>query len=180
VTRRVASLAALLLTLPLPLAAQATLAPQVRAFASVTHPVIVMTHARVIDGTGAVPRENQTLVIDNGVIRAVGDSASVSVPANARVLDLTGKTVLPGFVMMHEHMFYPSGGGGVYNEQAFSFPRLYLAGGGRRRERPGTWRATRTSSLSARSTPASPSGRRSMSRRRTSTGPAFPSIRSTR
>ena len=31
--------------------------------------------------------------------------------------------------MLHEHMFYPSGGGSVYNEQAFSFPRLYLAGG---------------------------------------------------
>lgn len=44
-------------------------------------------------------------------------------------MDMAGRTVMPGFVMLHEHMFYPSGGGGVYNEQGFSFPRLYLAGG---------------------------------------------------
>jgi enamidase len=36
---------------------------------------------------------------------------------------------MPGYVMLHEHLFYPSGGGAVYNEQGYSFPRLYLAGG---------------------------------------------------
>jgi enamidase len=59
----------------------------------------------------------------------VGADGSVAIPPGARVLDLSGRTVLPGLVMMHEHMFYPSGGGSVYNEQAYSFPRLYLAGG---------------------------------------------------
>jgi enamidase len=44
-------------------------------------------------------------------------------------MDLTGRTVMPGYVMLHEHLFYPSGGGAIYNEQGFSFPRLYLAGG---------------------------------------------------
>jgi imidazolonepropionase-like amidohydrolase len=63
------------------------------------------------------------------VIRDVGDAARVAVPPGARVLDLAGRSVLPGLVMVHEHMFYPSGGGTVYNEQAYSFPRLYLAGG---------------------------------------------------
>jgi imidazolonepropionase-like amidohydrolase len=45
-------------------------------------------------------------------------------------MDLTGHTVIPGLVGMHEHLFYPSGNGiPIYNEQAFSFPRLYLASG---------------------------------------------------
>ncbi len=45
-------------------------------------------------------------------------------------MDLTGSTVIPGLVGMHEHLFYPSGGGiPMYTEQAFSFPRLYLASG---------------------------------------------------
>ncbi len=102
---------------------------EVRQFVSVDAPVVALTHVRVIDGTGAPARANQTVVIERGVIRAVGDAARVAVPADARVLDLAGRSVLPGLVMLHEHMFYPSGGGTVYNEQAFSFPRLYLAGG---------------------------------------------------
>ena len=36
---------------------------------------------------------------------------------------------MPGYVMLHEHLFYPSGAGAIYNEQGYSFPRLYLAGG---------------------------------------------------
>jgi enamidase len=114
--------------LPWALAAQ-TLGPQVQTFVSVADPVVALTHARVIDGTGAQPTSNQTLVIDHGKITALGDSARVTIPSGARVIDLAGKSVMPGFVMVHEHMFYPSGGGSVYNEQAFSFPRLYLAGG---------------------------------------------------
>jgi enamidase len=107
----------------------ATLSADVRQFVSVDAPVVALTHVRVIDGTGAAPRLDQTLVIERGLIRAVGDAATTPVPADARTIDLTGRTVLPGLVMLHEHMFYPSGGGSVYNEQAFSFPRLYLAGG---------------------------------------------------
>ncbi len=112
------------------LAAQGTArSADVRPFVSVDAPVVAITHARVIDGTGAAPRDDQTLIIEGGVIRAVGDAARVAVPQGAAVIDATGRSVLPGLVMVHEHMFYPSGGGTVYNEQAFSFPRLYLAGG---------------------------------------------------
>ena len=96
---------------------------------SVDAPVIALTHARVIDGTGAPARADQTIIIERGLIRNVGDGARVTVPSGAMIMDATGKSVLPGLVMVHEHMFYPSGGGSVYNEQAFSFPRLYLAGG---------------------------------------------------
>jgi imidazolonepropionase-like amidohydrolase len=89
----------------------------------------------VIDGTGAAPATDQTVLIENGVIREIGKS--VSIPSGARVIDLTGKSVIPGLVGMHDHMFYPapSGQGPVpgapplYTEMGFSFTRLYLAGG---------------------------------------------------
>jgi imidazolonepropionase-like amidohydrolase len=105
------------------------LSPAVRAFVSTDAPVIALTHARIIDGTGAPAKVNQTIVIRGGMFAAVGDDAAVAAPADAQSLDLTGKTVLPGLVMLHEHMFYPAGGTGAYNEMTFSFPRLYLAGG---------------------------------------------------
>ena len=105
------------------------LSDEVRQFVTTDAPVIALTNARVIDGTGAQSRPDQTVVIERGVIRAVGDRARVEIPAGAQIIDLTGRSVLPGLVMMHEHMFYPSGGGSVYNEQSFSFPRLYLASG---------------------------------------------------
>lgn len=108
--------------------AQTELSRQTREFVSVDAPVVVLAGGRVIDGTGAPAMENQTIVIRDGVIVAVGDAGAVDVPDGAEILDLSGRTVLPGYVMLHEHMFYPAGRGN-YNSQAYSFPRLYLAGG---------------------------------------------------
>lgn len=90
--------------------------------------VIALTHARVIDGTGAPVREGQTIVLRNRRIAALGPTALTPVPAGAAVRDLTGKTVIPGLVMLHEHLFYVAGGG-AYPTHVESFPRLYLAGG---------------------------------------------------
>ena len=101
----------------------------IRQFISVSDSIVALTNVRVIDGTGAAPRTEQTIVIKAGTIQAVGAANQVTVPAGARRLDLAGRTVMPGYVMLHEHLFYPSGGGGVYNQQGYSFPRLYLAGG---------------------------------------------------
>jgi enamidase len=91
-------------------------------------PIIVLTHARVIDGTGAAPLEDQTLVIRSGNIAAIGQTGTLAHPEGSTVLDLTGKTVIPGLVMMHEHTYYPTGPG-VYGQLGESFVRLYLAGG---------------------------------------------------
>src|SRR6476661_1190549 len=101
----------------------------VRQFVSVSDSVVALTNVRVIDGTGAAPRTGQTIVLTGGTILSVGDAASAKIPAGARTMDLAGRTVMPGYVMLHEHLFYPSGGGAIYNEQGYSFPRLYLAGG---------------------------------------------------
>jgi len=102
--------------------------PGLQPFISVGDPVVALEHVRVIDGTGAAPMEDQTIVIDHGKIAAVG--RGVAVPQGARRMDLSGHTVIPGLVGMHEHMFYPSGEGiAIYNTNAYSFPRLYLASG---------------------------------------------------
>jgi imidazolonepropionase-like amidohydrolase len=105
-----------------------TLSAAVHAYVAVDSPVVALTHARVIDGTGAPARDDQTIVIRDGRMAALGASQSVAVPASAQVIDLTGKSVIPGLVMVHEHLFYPTGPG-VYANVAESFTRLYLAGG---------------------------------------------------
>jgi len=107
------------------------LSAQVRAFVKEDAPVIALTHVRVIDGTGAAAREDQTLVIADGKIAALGDGAATKIPDGAKVLDLAGHTVIPGLVGMHDHMYYPSPASPppLYPEHAGSFPRLYLAGG---------------------------------------------------
>lgn len=121
-----------LLSLLLPAAATAaqrpTLSAPVRQFVSVDTAVVALTHARVIDGTGAAPRENQTLIIRDGSIAALGDDGKVAIPPGALTMDLTGKSLIPGMVQVHEHLFYPTGPG-IYGNLAESFTRLYLAGG---------------------------------------------------
>jgi amidohydrolase family protein len=97
-------------------------------FISVQASVVALTHARVIDGTGAPPRDDQTIVIRDGTIAEVGSAAGVAVPSGATAIDLTGKSVIPGLVMMHEHLYYTTGPG-VYGQLGASFSRLYLAGG---------------------------------------------------
>lgn len=110
--------------------AQNRLMPGTAPFIAVNAPVLALQHVRVIDGAGTPPREDQTVIVDHGKIAAVGPAASTPPPTGAQIVDLTGNTVMPGLVGMHEHLFYNSGDGiPTYNEQAFSFPRLYLASG---------------------------------------------------
>jgi len=91
-------------------------------------PLIAITHVRLVDGTGAPAARDATILIRNGRIEAAGRSRRVRVPADATLIDGRGKTVLPGFVFVHEHLFYPVGGG-HFSPMLQSFPPLYLAGG---------------------------------------------------
>jgi hypothetical protein len=104
------------------------LSPAVKAFVSLDAPSFALTHVRVIDGTGAPAREDQTIVISGGKIAALGDAASTPVPAGFKVLEMRDHTVLPGIVGLHDHIFYPAGAA-HYNTLEFSAPRLYLACG---------------------------------------------------
>ena len=101
-----------------------SLSPEVRKFVKFDAPVLALTHVRIIDGTGAPAREDQTLILNKGKIESIGGT----VPKDAQVLDLHGHTVIPGLVGMHDHLFYPTVRG-VFADMPFSFPRLYLAGG---------------------------------------------------
>src|ERR1700738_2782010 len=99
-------------------------------------PVKVLQHVRIIDGTGAAALEDETIVIDGGKIARIG--SGVAAPANAEVFDLTGYTVLPGLVGMHDHMYYlqrpNSDAAGsepptLLPQMTYSAPRMYLANG---------------------------------------------------
>lgn len=97
-------------------------------------PVIALSHVTLFDGSGSPPQYDQTIILDHGRIATVSPSATTRIPQGAQLLDERGKTILPGLVGMHEHMFYISAGGGpehliLGTEQAESAPRLYLAAG---------------------------------------------------
>jgi imidazolonepropionase-like amidohydrolase len=119
------ALAAAVAALP---SAQPKFSDAVRGFIKVDAPVVALTNVRVIDGTGAPARANQTVMIRNGNIESIGSSGSAPLPAGATILDLAGRSVIPGLVMVHEHLYYPAGPG-VYGQLGESFIRLYLAGG---------------------------------------------------
>src|SRR5437879_5696811 len=119
-----------LLALLLALSAQRpdSLAAQVREYVAVDTSLLALTHVLVLDGTGGAPKADQTIVIHAGRIAAVGPAASVPVPAGARVMDMTGSTVIPGIVGMHDHLFYTAAGGRAV-QMSYTGPRLYLGSG---------------------------------------------------
>jgi len=104
----------------------------VMQYVSIPPGTIALTHTTLIDGTGAPAKRDQTIVITGSTITQVGPSDSAKIPAGARVLDLTRKTVFPGIVGMHEHLYfaaYVEDHAPTLNQMSYSFPRLYLAGG---------------------------------------------------
>jgi enamidase len=127
--RRVVCVTAIGLTLAITVLAQRPqFSDTVRGFITVDAPVVALTNVRVIDGTGAPAKPNQTLILRDGNIAEMGNSSSVKPPEGATIVDLTGKSVIPGIVMVHEHLYYPTGPG-VYAQLGQSFSRLYFAGG---------------------------------------------------
>src|SRR5881296_1259232 len=118
------------LTLLLSLVAQRpdSFAAGVREYITVDTSVVALTHVLVVDGTGAAPKADQTVVMRAGKIAAVGPAASVPVPAGARVMDMSGATVIPGLVGMHDHLFYTAAGGRAV-QMGYTGPRLYLGSG---------------------------------------------------
>jgi len=120
--------ATLLILAVLQLSPGQTPPPEVQQFIRVSAPVIALTHVRVIDGTGIAAVDDQTIIITGDKISSIGPSSNAKVPAAAQIVDLTGYSVLPGLVGMHDHMFFPMGGNPpMYSDMGTSFPRLYLA-----------------------------------------------------
>jgi imidazolonepropionase-like amidohydrolase len=117
----------------IPLRAQTP--PALKPYVSEDAPVLVLNHVRIIDGTGAAPVEDQRIDIEGGrIVHVQPASLRDKYPPNAKIVDLRGKTIIPGIVGMHEHLFYttPQRGGDrlpSWTEMIDSAPRLYLAGG---------------------------------------------------
>ena len=65
---------------------------------------LVLDHVTLIDGSGGAPVSNAAIVIQGQRIQAIGPSASVKKPDGAQVLDLSGKTVVPGIINLHGHV----------------------------------------------------------------------------
>ncbi|MDQ3169980.1 MAG: amidohydrolase family protein, partial [Acidobacteriota bacterium] len=108
-------------------AQEAARPPGLAPYVTVDAGLVALTHARLVDGTGAPARGDQTVIIRDGRIEAVGPSASTRVPDGARVLDLARHTVLPGIVGLHEHTYF--GGVRHMTQMRASGPPLYLAFG---------------------------------------------------
>ena len=126
------------LALSLTLEAQTTnLSPDVLKYVKVNASSVLLTHVRIIDGTGAAPLEDQSILIENGKITSI--SKETSAAANVAVIDLHGHTVIPGLVGMHDHLYYiaradeASDGTSepplIVPQMSFSAPRMYLAAG---------------------------------------------------
>jgi imidazolonepropionase-like amidohydrolase len=124
----------------LPASAQtAELSKSVKQVVRVDAAKVVLTHVRVIDGTGAAAVEDQNVVIEDGKISVIQKGVDVAAAAGATVLDLHGYTLMPGIVGMHNHLFYVARPNlnsqrtfdppVLVPQMTFSAPRLYLAGG---------------------------------------------------
>lgn len=104
------------------------LAPEVRKYVSVDAPVVALTHVLLVDGTGAAPKPDHTVVLERGRITWVGPSAAAKLPAGARVMDLAGHTVIPGLIGLHNHTFYYTNSPRAVQSN-YTAPRLYLGAG---------------------------------------------------
>ena len=80
--------------------------------------ILVFTHVTVIDATGAEPKPDMTVVIRDGRIAALGKRVTIRLAKSARVVDASGKFLIPGLWDMHVH---------EWNKEAF-FP-LFIANG---------------------------------------------------
>jgi imidazolonepropionase-like amidohydrolase len=94
-------------------------------------PAYALTHLWVIDGSGRPALDDQTVIVEGARIRSLGPSASTPLGPDVRSLDLTGRTVLPGLVGMHDHLYYEveRGSGTLRVTPQSAFAKLYLASG---------------------------------------------------
>ena len=80
--------------------------------------IVLLTGARIITMEGDEVIENGDILVENNRIKALGASGSLTVPATAKVIDVKGKTIVPGFVDTHAHM-WPQWG--VHKNQVWKY-----------------------------------------------------------
>ena len=97
-------------------------------FIAVDSGLIALMNAKTIDGTGDQSKLGQTILIEGDKIIAVGPGSDITVPDRAVKIDLSGHTIIPGLIGLHNHSFY-TGGRGRSAQLSFSGSRLYLGSG---------------------------------------------------
>lgn len=107
------------------------LSEQVTGYVTVQDVVVAIKNVTIIDGTGGAVKYNQDILIDNAKIAAIGNTGTINLPENTKIIDATGKTVIPGLIMLHEHLFYTKPIDRSYKatHMTNTFPQMYLAGG---------------------------------------------------
>lgn len=85
---------------------------------------ITLINATIIDGTGSAIKHNQTLLIKDGVFISIGNEGEIKIPKNSKIIDLQGKTVIPGIIGMHNHLHIPG-----FPDVGEIASKLYLASG---------------------------------------------------
>jgi imidazolonepropionase-like amidohydrolase len=107
------------------------LSKEVTDFIEVQDSTVLIKNVTLIDGTGGAVKYNQDILVQNKKITVLGNTGDLKVPENARIIDATGKTVIPGLIMMHEHLFHAKPFNGAYKavHMTNTFPQMYLAGG---------------------------------------------------
>ena len=84
---------------------QVKFSDEAKKFIEYNDPIAVFKNALLIDGRGNPAMPRQTVIISGGKIVWIGDDAKAVIPNGAKIIDLSGNSLLPGFVMMHEHMY---------------------------------------------------------------------------
>jgi len=107
--------------------------PSIQQYIKYSNDIIVFTNCYLADVVKLKVDSGQIVIIRHGIIAWIGTSKNTLIPPGATVIDCTGKSLLPGFVLMHEHMFYPAISISPqyvhYKELPVTFPILYLACG---------------------------------------------------
>lgn len=116
-----------------PVFSQIKFSDETKKFIEYNDSITVFKNALLIDGKGSAAKPHKTIIISNGKIDWVGDDAKAIIPKAANIIDLNGKTLMPGLVMLHEHMYISAHSLNPrylnLRQLPFSFPRLYLAAG---------------------------------------------------
>ena len=86
---------------------------------------LAITHVTLIDATGAPPRADVTVIVARGMISSIGPSSSIAIPPGARVIDGSGKFLIPGLADMHVHL---TGAGEPNGSREFILPLLVANG----------------------------------------------------
>lgn len=116
-----------------------SLGPEVRKYLRVSTAKVILEHVQIIDGTGAAPVADRNITIEDGKITAISSGADVSPSGGTTILDLSGHSVMPGIVGMHNHLIYMSRPNlaadnkfdrpALFQQMTFSASRLFLANG---------------------------------------------------